>query len=67
MSIPGKLARTILSNKMTTANAALSLGFGIDSYQTAREEGSGVIGALGAAAFDTCSSYGYRNDPIFSF
>ena len=44
MSIPGKLARTILSNKMTTANAALSLGFGIDSYQTAREEGSGVIG-----------------------
>lgn len=53
MSIPGKLARTILSNKMTTANAVLSLGFGIDSYQTAREEGSGVIGALGTAAFDT--------------
>ena len=49
----GSLAKKIMANKMTSLNAAMSLGFGVDSYMTAKEEGSSTAGALGKAAFDT--------------
>ena len=48
----GALAKTILTNKMTTANVAIGAISAADTYQASREDGQSVPGAILSAAFD---------------
>lgn len=48
----GNLAKTILSNKMTSLNVAFSGISALDTYQTEREEGAGFAKATASAVFD---------------
>lgn len=48
----GKALGAMKNHKMTAFNAGLSAWAGIDSYQTAREEGSGKFGAALKAGVD---------------
>lgn len=56
MGVAGIIGKVLKNNKMgvgTVANVAMGGYFGLDSYQEAKENGSGTAGAIGAAAMDT--------------
>lgn len=52
MGLVGGLAKHIMSNKMSSATTAFGIISGLDTYQTAREEGGSFLGAVGSAAAD---------------
>lgn len=53
MGVTSIIGNVLKHHKGSALNFGMSAYFGLDSYQTAREEGSGTVGALGTAAMDT--------------